>query len=280
MIVVHDVGEPTHRPGSQISDYLVYMDASNSTSFLKPAAALSVDMGVHPSMFNKKLFAHCEALHTAAMEKHEQLLRGVLKSCDIPAPDVGELTPMIYVRSRKFDETCNSMMCEWDLGPSLLEGQEKLIDAEVGPTKVMVTELAHGYAIRKVEDEAISHMMVTSQLPSHLMAVSRNTGECYRTALQATQKNNWNDCRLRFRRRIDVVCHDDHSTNFTAQYADEEEHIRDHFPRRLRATLPEQRNWWIPCLQLPLDPFEGGRPTPGGRPSEWGCWPSPQPSHV
>ena len=34
------------------------------------------------------------------------------------------------------------------------------------------------------------------------------------------------------------------------EYADEDEHRRDHHPRRLRGTAgPEQRRWWIPGLR-------------------------------
>ena len=47
--------------------------------------------------------------------------------------------------------------------------------------------------------------------------------------------------------------YDDPSANATAQYADEEEHIRDHYPRRCRGILPEQRKWWIPGMKAAID---------------------------
>ena len=39
----------------------------------------------------------------------------------------------------------------------------------------------------------------------------------------------------------------------TTQYADEEDNTRDHFPRRLRGTLPEDRRWWVPGLKTAMD---------------------------
>ena len=42
----------------------------------------------------------------------------------------------------------------------------------------------------------------------------------------------------------------------TAQYADEEVNTRDHYPRRLRGTLPENRRWWIPGLKFAWDTWK------------------------
>ena len=42
----------------------------------------------------------------------------------------------------------------------------------------------------------------------------------------------------------------------TAQYADEEDNTRDHYPRRLRGMLPEDRGWWIPGLKYAWDTWK------------------------
>ena len=46
------------------------------------------------------------------------------------------------------------------------------------------------------------------------------------------------------------------ATPETAQYADEEDNTRDHYPRRLRGTLPENRRWWIPGFKYAWDTWK------------------------
>ena len=46
----------------------------------------------------------------------------------------------MFVRHRKYDETNSVLACQFDQGKVLLDDDEPLIDEEVGPTNVFVTE--------------------------------------------------------------------------------------------------------------------------------------------
>ena len=170
--------------GSLFSQYFTQAVAPTSRSFLKPAMAIAEETGLDPSKFQLHLWAHSAALFDKAMEKHNKLIRSVAVQADGEDPEIGNIELSLYVRSRKFDETTSILGCEWDHGPELLGGGETLVEAELGPTKVMASELQHGYCVKKTKGAETEHMIITGTLPSTLVAVERNSAECYLAALR------------------------------------------------------------------------------------------------
>ena len=113
---------------SRLAKYWTQTVAPTSRAFLKPAAALAEETGIHASKFQLALWAYSQALHTCALEKHERLIRSTAAYCDNADTADGKFDLWLYVRGRKFDETTSVMGCEWDHGPELLSAAEHLVE--------------------------------------------------------------------------------------------------------------------------------------------------------
>ena len=133
---------------SRLALALTSCHQSRYHSFLKPAMAIAEECGVGPNHFGEQLWGLSGALLSSTEKRLHALVRHL---CAQPRGDdasqASEL--VVYCRVRKYDETVSVLSCTWDHGPELLGPGQHLVDSEVGPTKVFVSEVGHGMLMQK-----------------------------------------------------------------------------------------------------------------------------------
>ena len=158
---------------------------SKLSSFLKPALAIAEECGISKSQLNVNLWARSQCIFEMIQSRVASMLKRLPEPGQAENEEGTRLAPLVYLRARKFDETASMMSCTWDHGPELLGDGQHLLDQEVGPTKVFVTELRYAYLLRKTyASGAAQRLIVKGDLPCVLQAVEKNTAECYLEALR------------------------------------------------------------------------------------------------
>lgn len=214
--------EPTSTPGTAFAKMVLRAQRSKFSAFLKPAMAIAEECDIPRTHFSGYLWSYTCSLWRTARKRIGDMIEGLVCTAGEPSASAHDITPAVYVRMRKFDETSSIMACVWDHGHELLAGSEPLLDQEVGPTKVFVMELRHGLLMKKTSATTgeSQHLTIFGDLPSPLFAVERNTAECYLEALRRGLKADWDAIvNERVSRQIDITVHDDHKSNSKAERA-------------------------------------------------------------
>lgn len=174
--------------GSLLARSLARCSHRNLKSFLKPAVAHAEEVGLAPAAYRDNLWSYGEALLRALKTN----VTALVKTCVSGGAAAGEgdphqvVQPVLFVRSRKYDETNMVLSVGWDHGEELLGPGQRLVDMEVGPTKVFVTEIRFGMVVAKgaVGDPGAKTLAISAPSPCILQAVEHNSAECYLEALR------------------------------------------------------------------------------------------------
>ena len=213
------IGSGDELGGSLLARSMTRCTSTSYKSFLKPAMAHADECGVTPSRYQEYLWSYGEALMQSLVSKGQKLVRHCISSASASDPAEAQFKCSLFVRQRKYDETNSVLSCLWDQG-QLEPGEiERVLDAEVGPTKVFVTETKSAMSMeRRGGGGGHDSMLVSWTSPAPLQAVSHNTAECYYKALHnACTQSYDSEVDAQFERQVDVSCHDQHSSNGKAE---------------------------------------------------------------
>ena len=216
--------EPEPLPdASELATVLCKTNASNFSTHLKSTTSLAEQLGITLPRIKSHVWAYSHAMLTAWTSRCNALVRHCLGEGREEEDAEGQRplpSPVLFVRQRKFDETSSVLSCLWDQGDMSWADLEEVYDEEVGPAKVLVTETQAAMVFEQpaAQEGAPAAMAIAWSTPACLRAVEKNSGDCYTAALRDVCSQPYDELvSARFKREVDIVCHDAHSANFRAE---------------------------------------------------------------
>ena len=224
-----DVATPgassSHQPLASGLATVLCNAGSRSTlgGFLRSSCDQAAACGISKTRFRENLFARCEAL----MHTWQTSISSMVRHCTQPQDDERlediphRPVPKLFVRQRKFDETCSVLGCWWNSGDASRADVGALLDLEVGPVKLFVLESKAAMLFHKpaaTPGEASAALAVTWSCPSALQAVQFNSAACYAVAIDRAARQPYDDMvDAAFPRQVDICCHDALPANIKAE---------------------------------------------------------------
>ena len=203
--------------GSLFARALARCSVGSIKSFLKPAAAQAEEAQIPTSSFRDYIWSHGHSLFKLMQSNLCTLVESLLdRAAGAEEGAPGVVTPKVFLRLRKYDETGSILSSAWDHGQALLGDGHHLIDMEVGLTKVFVVELKCGMIFEKVNAAGgeAQTLSVDAACPALLQAVEKNSAECYLEALQRASRLPCDKLvEDSFSRQVDISIHDEHPSN-------------------------------------------------------------------
>ena len=137
--------------GSLLARSLARCSNERFRSFSKPAMAHAEECGIAVSRYRQHLWSRGQALSQRLSVRVHELMTKLCCSASAGGSAPGNVRPTLFVRRRNYDETNSVLACHFDQGKVLLDDDDPLLDEEVGPTKVFVTEsqFAIGVGLRQ-----------------------------------------------------------------------------------------------------------------------------------
>ncbi len=204
--------------GSLMARLLARCSNQRFKSFLKPAMAHAEECGIAVNRYRQHLWSRGQALSQRLSENAHELMTKLCCSASAGGFAPGNVRPTLFVRQRKYDETNSVLACHFDQGKVLLDDDDPLLDEEVGPTKVFVTESQFAMVFASGVGEEAKALAVRCFCPALLQAVEKNSAECYVEALTRACGQPFDSLvDEKFERQVDVVCHDEHMSNGKAE---------------------------------------------------------------